>query len=400
MSTRKYDFLIIGAGIVGLSVAYELKKRFPQALIGVLEKESSEGLHASGRNSGVLHSGVYYSNDTLKARVCATGAARMRSFAAENSIPCLTSGKVIVATSESELATLYSILNNANANGIRAFSIDEKQLREIEPYATAGIAAIYTPDTAVIDNKLVLKRLVNLLEMSGVNFYWSHKLSHVLNNGEVVCSSEQFSYGHLFNCAGAYADSVAKKFDLAKDYALIPFKGIYWKLRPESQHLVRSNIYPVPDISLPFLGVHLTRSINGDVYIGPTAIPVLGRENYSILQGICPLEAVGIGLRLALMYLDNSQNFRKLAHMEISKYSKSNFVKAGQKLLPSMKAADMVATPKSGIRPQLYNLKTGRLEMDFILNHTDNSTHVLNAISPAFTSAFAFAEMIVDSSHL
>jgi L-2-hydroxyglutarate oxidase LhgO len=240
--------------------------------------------------------------------------------------------------------------------------------------------------------------LTVLLEQQGVQFLWRNGFKKIGGPGEIVTDQGKISYGYLFNCAGAYADVVAKSFGLAEEYALVPFKGIYWKLRPEAEHLVRANIYPVPDIDLPFLGVHLTRVISGDVYVGPTAIPALGRENYGLIEGIRPLEAMGVGYRLAGMYLSNRHNFRHMAHLELSKYLKHNFVAAAQRLLPSITSEDMIPTPKAGIRPQLVNLREGKLEMDYIFQHTDHSTHVLNAISPAFTSSFAFAEMIVNSS--
>lgn len=399
MTERSYDYLIVGAGIVGLTVAHELKTRFPSARIGVLDKEASVGMHASGRNSGVLHSGIYYSSDTLKARVCATGAKRMMEFAHEHGIPCSKSGKIIVATSERDLPTVDRLLRNAAENGIRAWRIDEKELRELEPFAATGPAAIYSPDTAVIDSRAVVKRLTVLLEQQGVQILLRHGVRKVGRTGEVVTDQGELSYGWLFNCAGAYADVVARHFGLAGDYALVPFKGIYWKLRREAEHLVRANIYPVPDIALPFLGVHLTRVISGDVYVGPTAIPAFGRENYGLIEGIRPQEAASVGYRLAGMYLRNRYNFRTLAHLELGKYRKHNFLAAARRLLPSITAEDMIPTPKSGIRPQLINLRNGKLEMDYIFEHATRSTHVLNAISPAFTSSFAFAEMIVSSSN-
>ena len=395
---QTYDFLIVGAGIVGLTVANELKTRFPSAGIAVIDKESGPGVHASGRNSGVLHSGIYYSSDTVKAKVCAAGAARMMEFAREHSIPFLKSGKVIIATSERDLPTVDKLLRNASENGIRSWRIDTKQLHEIEPHAAQGPAAIYSPDTAVIDSPAVVRRLTEILAQQGVSFFWQSGFRHVGTSGEVVTDRLKLGYGHLFNCSGAYADVVAKKFGLARDYALVPFKGIYWKLRPQANHLVRANIYPVPDIDLPFLGVHLTRVISGDVYVGPTAIPALGRENYGLIQGIRPVEAMQIGCRLAEMYLSDRLNFRRLAHVELSKYLKRNFLVAATRLLPDITAQDMIPTAKSGIRPQIVNVREGILEMDYILQHTDHSTHVLNAISPAFTSAFAFAKIIVDAS--
>lgn len=399
MSTTSFDFLVVGAGIVGLTVASELRKRHPLSSIAVLEKESRPGVHASGRNSGVLHSGIYYASDTLKAQVCAKGAERMRSFAAEHGIPCERSGKVILATQKSDLPTIERLLRNAKDNGIRAERLDEQGLREIEPNAAPGPAAIYSPDTAVINSAAVVDRLRELLEQQNVQFLWGYSVRTVSRgHTSVETNRGVVAYGYLFNCAGANADILARSFGLARDYALIPFKGIYWKLSPKANHLIRANIYPVPDISLPFLGVHFTRVINGDVYVGPTAIPALGRENYGLVQGLRVLEAIDIGWQLASMYFANRQNFRTLVHTELSKYRKSNFMASAKKLVPIIAPEDMVPTNKAGIRPQLVNLRERRLEMDYVLESTKTSMHVLNAISPAFTSSFAFAELIVNRS--
>jgi L-2-hydroxyglutarate oxidase len=400
MSSASFDFVIIGAGIVSLTVTNELLKRQPGVRVAVLEKEAVPGLHASGRNSGVLHSGIYYGSDTLKARVCATGARRMIEFAKAEGIAVNQCGKVILATSDEQLPMVEKLLRNARENDIPAEKIDHQQLRAIEPNAALGPAAIYCPTTAVIDGPAVIKRLREQLEQRGVKFIFNCHVKTPAGKGQLSTSQGIIHYGLLFNCAGAYADTVAKSYGLAGDYALVPFKGIYWKLSEMANPLVRANIYPVPDVSLPFLGVHLTRVIGDDVYVGPTAIPALGRENYGLLEGINLKEAAGIGFQLAEMYLRDENNFRKLAHNEIGKYSKANFLAAARKLLPALNKEDMVPTSKVGIRPQLINTKTCRLEMDYIVERTDDSVHVLNAISPAFTSGFVFAELIVDAGNI
>ena len=204
----------------------------------------------------------------------------------------------------------------------------------------------------------------------------------------------------LFNCAGANADRVAKLFNRGLAYTMIPFKGIYYKLRPESNYLLNSSIYPVPDINLPFLGVHLTKVIGGDVYVGPTAIPAFGRENYGIIKGVELSEGVNIGSELINMYLHNQHNFRFLVHTEVRKYFKPWFIKSAQKLMAGLKKEDLVLSNKVGIRPQLVNVKTKSIEMDYIIEQTEKSTHILNSISPAFTSSFAFSKWIVDRSEL
>ena len=392
-----FDYLIVGAGIVGLTTAWELKRRDPNTRILILEKEPRVGVHASGRNSGVLHSGIYYGADTLKAKVCATGAARMREFAAEHGIPCQRSGKVIVATNSKDLITIEHLLKNARDNHIRAEKLDADTIRSIEPHAYPYEAGIYSPDTAVIDSLGVVEKLRDLLSSHGVTLRYGQNVTTVKPDTRVVeLSGERIGYGFLFNCAGASADQVARPFGVGEHYALLPFKGLYYKLAPARDYLVKSSIYPVPDISLPFLGVHLTRVISGDVYVGPTAIPAFGRENYGVLSGLHIEESARIAWHLLQMYASNRQNFRHLVHTEMSKYLKSHFLQAAQKLVPEVQAADLLPSNKVGIRPQLVNIRERRLEMDFVLERTPHSLHVLNAISPAFTSSFAFAEMIVD----
>lgn len=392
-----FDYLIVGAGIVGLTVAWELKRRNPGVSILMLEKEPDVGYHASGRNSGVLHSGIYYAADTLKAKYCANGALRMREFAAEHGIRCERSGKVIIATSQQDLLTIERLLKNARDNGIRAEKLDAGGIRQIEPHAYPYEAGIYSPDTAVIDSPAVVAKLRDLLRDRGVTIVFDAAVSAVDTRHKIVdAAPHRYCYGYLFNCAGASADRVARFFNVGAQYALLPFKGLYYKLRPERSDLVKSNIYPVPDINLPFLGVHLTRVISGEVYVGPTAIPAWGRENYGMFAGLHLGESARIAWHLLQMYAANHQHFRDLVRVELAKYSKANFLAAARKLVPEVRADDLLPSSKVGIRPQLVNLKEKRLVMDFVLEQTADSLHVLNSISPAFTSSFAFAEAIVD----
>ena len=394
------DFLIVGTGIVGLTVAWELKKRHPLSKIIILEKESKVGLHASGRNSGVLHSGIYYGSDTLKAKVCSSGAKKMQEFADEYNISYNKSGKVIIATSEDDLATIDKLIKNASENGIIAKKLNEHEVKEIEPYANPYQSGIHVPETAVIDSKTVVKKLYDLLKGKGVIFKFnSPLLAQDKEDRAILTPREKFFYGYLYNCAGANADRIAKIFGKGLDYTMIPFKGIYYKLDPERNYLLNSSIYPVPDISLPFLGTHLTRVISGDVYIGPTAIPAFGRENYGILKGVKFNEGIKISSELLSMYIKNKSNFRLLAHTEIRKYLKPWFLKSAQELVPELNSSDLLPSNKVGIRPQLVNINTKEIEMDYIIEKTENSIHILNSISPAFTSAFSFAKLIVDESN-
>jgi L-2-hydroxyglutarate oxidase LhgO len=286
---------------------------------------------------------------------------------------------------------------NARNNGVNAERLDEQGIKQIEPAASPYEAGIYCPDTAVIDSNAVIQKLRSLLLQSGVKFYYGSLITSVTPSEKlVVTRNGEFTYGFLYNCAGAGADIVAKKFGFASDYTLVPFKGIYYKLKAHQTDLVKGNIYPVPDIELPFLGVHLTRVISGDVYVGPTAIPALGRENYGILKGIKLAEGFSIGRNLLTMYKENKENFRKLVHEEMKKYYKPSFVVAARKLCNQIQASDLESCNKVGIRPQLINTKSRTLEMDYIVEKGPDTLHVLNSISPAFTSSLAFNEWIVD----
>lgn len=396
---QTFDFIVVGGGIVGLTIAWELKQVNPKSTILVLEKESSAGLHASGRNSGVLHSGIYYGSDTLKAKVCSSGARKMREFATEHGIRFERSGKVIIATSESDLSILDKLLKNAKDSNINAEKLSASEIRKIEPYANPYQCGIYTPDTSIIDSRSVVDKLCVLLKERGVEFLFSSQLlDQDKKRRTVKTHNQEFSYGHLYNCSGANADTVAKLFGAGLKYSMLPFKGTYYKLHPNKRHLVKGNIYPVPNIKLPFLGVHLTRVINGNVYVGPTAIPALGRENYRFFEGVGLKEGLEIASELAWVYLKNKENFRELAHTEIRKYLKPWFARSAQNLIPNIEYKDLLPSDKVGIRPQLINIKTKSIETDYIVEHTSHTTHVLNSISPAFTSSFALAEWIVGES--
>lgn len=393
--TTTADFVIAGAGVIGLTVARELRRRHSKAKIVVLEKESVVGFHASGRNSGVLHSGIYYTPGTLKAKFCAEGARQMRDFAQAHGVPCRTPGKIILSTDPEDESGLDRLMANAEGNGIRAERIDAKMTREIEPHA-AQVPGIFCRDTGVIDSKGVLTALVDDLRESGVEFRHGPR-GEVVGAKESVLhvrSGETVSFGFFFNCAGARADRLAKLFGLARDFVLVPFKGIYFSLRPERADMVRESIYPVPDLRFPFLGIHLTRNVSGDVYVGPTAIPALGSKNYGLIKGVHCAEVFPIMGHLCKMYFSHDPQFRRLVHHEVAHYFKTRFLAAAQRLVPALTLRDLNASTKIGIRPQLVRRKGSRMEMDFVIEKTARSIHVLNAISPAFTCAFPFSRFI------
>ncbi len=385
--------VICGGGIIGLSLAREFLKKGADDII-VLEKEKDIGLHASGRNSGVLHAGIYYTPDSLKAKLCLKGNLFMKEFCKEKGIPVLETGKVIVTKNQKELKTLEELYVRAKKNGAIVKLIDEKELKEIEPYAQTVEKALYSPLTAVVDSKRVLREIEKeLVESKKVRILKGVKFERLISNTEIQTSAGIFKFNLFINSAGAYADKVAHSFSVGLNFKILPFKGTYRKLIKEKSHMVMGNIYPVPDIRNPFLGVHFTKSYDGTIYVGPTAIPAFGRENYGILKGV-DLEAISILWRDLVLFLTNKK-FRNVALTEPRKHFNKSFFRDISPMLKGLEPKDLIPSEKVGIRPQLVNWENKELVMDFLVIKDSNSIHILNAISPAFTSAFAFAEFVV-----
>lgn len=387
------EVLIIGAGIVGLTLAKELLKHGVSKII-IIEKESALGLHASGRNSGVLHAGIYYPPNTLKAQLCLKGNLLLQEYCEQKNLPLIKSGKVIVARSEIELPQLFQLFDRAKQNGAKVDIIDEIELAKIEPNAKTYQKALYSHYTAVVDNKAILAALQqDLLDSNKVTILFNTALKNSVSECVVNTSQGNIKYKQLINTAGAHADTIAHLFGVGKEYCLVPFKGIYHKLIPEKANWVNGNIYPIPNLGNPFLGVHFTKNISGDVYIGPTAIPALGRENYGIFQGI-DKEIFNIILQECVLFFTNSE-FRKVAREEPKKYCANYFYQDAKKLVKTLQPEWMLRAAKVGIRPQLIHRGEKKLIMDFLIIKEKNTLHVLNAISPAFTSSMAFAEYLV-----
>jgi L-2-hydroxyglutarate oxidase len=394
-ATLRYDFIIVGAGIVGLTLARELALRKSGRIL-VLEKEDKVGMHASGRNSGVVHAGIYYAADSLKARFCVEGGRRLLAYVDENKLPILKCGKVIVATKPENVKTLSTLMDRAKNNGVEAKRISLEELKELEPEAKSHEWAIWSPKTAVIDSKAVLLRLTEELKQLGVAVEYNQEVRNISPAEKSLKTGKNtYSYGFLYNTAGVYADRIAHFFGVGRKYRILPFKGLYWKATPEFTGKIKSLIYPAPDIRMPFLGVHITRTVDGKVLFGPTAIPAFGRENYTLLGGLDLLETPQIGWQLLKMLARNPGNFRSYVREEMARYRFKNFYNESKSLVHTLKPSDIGEFYKVGIRAQLMDLERGQLEMDFILEKGPDSLHVLNAISPAFTSAFAFAPHLV-----
>ena len=394
MNTRQADVLIVGGGIIGLTLARELLARGRENVV-ILEKEPELGRHASGRNSGVLHAGIYYSPDSLKARSCLRGNFLMREYCKQKGLPVLEKGKVIVARTEDELPALDELHRRAVANGAKVEFLDEKQLDDVEPSARTVGRALFSHYTAAVDPKLVLQSLRGDLEATGrATLLLGCQMLGRLGPGRVQTTQGEITYARLVNAAGAHCDRVARHFGLAEDYRLIPFKGIYRKMREGAAFALNGNIYPVPDVRNPFLGVHFSRSVHGDVYLGPTAIPALGRENYGVFSGA---DAGGLGILAqdAVLFFTNPR-FREVALVEPRKYIPAFFNRDARRLVKSFDASLFERAQKVGIRPQLVNWKTKELVMDFLVEAKDETVHVLNPISPAFTSSMDLAKSVAD----
>jgi len=399
MADLTCDFLVIGGGVIGVSIARELRRRY-QARVILIEKEQSPGQHASGRNSGVLHAGVYYKAGTLKARLCVEGNRRMREYCRARRIPINENGKVIVARSQDELYTLRELFTRSQANGVRAELVDGQALKAIEPCAKTVEQALYVKDTAVVNPQRVMASLVEDASREGVIMHLKCTWLGFEGTDIAKTSTGRIAYGHLVNSAGLFADRIAWAFEVGLQYRILPFRGQFYRLRRESKLQVRGNIYPVPDLRNPFLGVHFTRRPEGDVTVGPSALPLLGREQYRGLKGITMRDGLAMAKYLFRLFRRNQDHFRSIAWCEMRKRSRSGFFREAQGLGEGLEPADLLPGKEPGIRAQLVDTRAAELLNDFVVEPGPRSTHVLNAVSPAFTSSAPFSEYVVSGMKL
>ena len=388
------DFLVVGGGIVGLSIARELKARFSDSSVALIEKEAECGLHASGRNSGVIHAGFYYSADSLKAKFTREGNRALSEYCQSKNIPVNKCGKLVVARDETELPQLDELLRRGQANGVALQSISEAEARSIEPRVKTFQRAIFSPSTATADPGQVLQAMKLDALKEGITV---HQNAAYLGkaNGRLVTSAGDFQAGYVVNAAGLYADRVARDFGFSEDYRILPFKGIYL-YSEEPAGTLRTNVYPVPDLRNPFLGVHFTLLVDGRTKIGPTAIPAFWREQYQGLGNFKFNEFAEIIFRELGLLFFSGFDFKRLAVEETLKYFRSRLVSLASELLQNVNLEDYRHWGKPGIRAQLLNIKTRKLEMDFVIEGDARSLHVLNAVSPAWTCSLPFAKYLAD----
>lgn len=397
--TAPTDVAVIGGGIVGLALADALLERSPEAAVTVFEKETQLAQHASGRNSGVLHAGFYYAPDSLKARLTRQGNEMLRAFCAERVVPVRETGKVVVAQSENELPALDELLRRGQANGVTLESIDEAQLRELEPLARTCTRALWSPNTAVASPSAVVEALAARVRERGGRIELGSTVTAAGPGFVTTQRHGRIPVGHVINAAGLYADRVAHWFGVGEEYRMLPFKGLYWYGTWEPGRLQR-HVYPVPDARNPFLGVHLTVTVDGKTKIGPTAIPALWREDYGGLSGAKPREIAEVARTFPSFLISRHHDVPGLVRSELPKYSRKYLVKQATALVPSVRPEDFTIKGKPGVRAQLVDIRDRRLEMDFIVRPGERSTHVLNAVSPAWTSALAVARHVIESSDM
>jgi L-2-hydroxyglutarate oxidase LhgO len=388
------DVIVIGGGIVGLSVAMESTRRFPQLRLTVLEKEPRVGQHQTGHNSGVIHSGVFYKPGSIKARTCVEGAAAMVEFCQRHNIPLQICGKVIVATSEAEVPRVHDLLERGRANGIRDLRLlNRDQLREIEPHAE-GVVALHVPGTGITDFTLVCEKYAEITQAQGGTVRTSAQVSAIQKNGTesvVETHAGAFAGRFVINCAGLFSDRVSQMAGETPQVRIIPFRGEYYDLVPEKEFLVRTLIYPVPDPRFPFLGVHFTRRIRGGVDAGPNAVFAFKREGYkrtdfSVPDTFAALSFPGFW-RMAARF------WRSGVGESYHSVRKSAFVEALQKMVPEVREQDL-RPGGSGVRAQAIT-RAGALVDDFQFARSGNLLHLYNVPSPAATASLAIGRTVV-----
>lgn len=391
-----FDYLIIGGGIVGNSVAMQLKNLNPKLRVALVEKESSLAKHQSGNNSGVIHSGIYYKPGSLKAANCINGYNQLLNFCDQNDINYEICGKLIVATNSNQFSTLDSIFKRGNENGLKKLKIlGKEELQEREPHCS-GLKALHVPSTGIVDYTKITIKMSDIFLNEGGEIFLNSKVKKInksSNSFTVETNNRSFRSKKIINCSGLYSDKITKMTNPNEDITIIPFRGEYYDLVKEKRYLVKNLIYPVPDPNFPFLGVHFTRTIDGKIEAGPNAVLAFAREGY---------KNTNINFR-ELSQIITNKGFLKIAAKHwrnglselYRSFSKSAFTNELRKLVPEINENDLVAG-SSGVRAQACN-KKGELLDDFKLVFKDNILHVSNAPSPAATSCLSIGKTIINN---
>lgn len=393
MSNVVSDVAIIGAGVIGLAVGSALLDAKPNLKVTILEKETALGRHASGRNSGVLHAGFYYSPDSLKARFCRDGNSELKELCFRHGIPVMEVGKVVVARNAQENSRLDDLYEKGQRNQVDLELLSGKVLAKYEPLAITHERFLWSPRTAISDSASVLRAMRVEFQQKGGIVTTEYDAQLVNKSGEISV------FGHnaklIVNAAGAQSDRIARSLGLAKQYAMLPFMGIY-RSAPLKLLPVTRLVYPVPHPINPFLGVHLTLTLDGQVKIGPTAIPIFGREQYSLTNG-WSVDDIGQAIIAgSALIKGEAHSVWEILKSELPKLKQKSLVNEASALVPEVSQIKKWQKKPPGIRAQLVDKRTGRLEQDFVVETFHNSVHVLNAVSPGWTSSLPFSRWIVE----
>ena len=396
----KYDFAIIGSGIIGLTLAFKLKQKFNNSKIAIFEKEPNSISHGSGRNSGVLHSGIYYEPGSLRANLCVTGVKELKEYIKSENLWINECGKLLLPTSEYSYSNLENLFNRAKKNGVEINKIKNEEIKRIEPNTNCQFEyGLHVPFTSVADPKEVSKSLIENLKKMNVEINYNSKILKI-SEQKLFTQNNTIEAGHIFNCAGLFADEIAKNSNLEFRYNFLPFKGKYWKIKNKNfklNHLV----YPIPDLRYPFLGLHSSHNRHGDFYIGPSSTPVFGREQYNGILGDNLKESISLIFNFSKKIIFNENKLRTLALQELSLLTKRGFFNQIKKMFNNINPDDLeLSDQKVGIRSQIFDPQSKNLVNDFVVINQKNTTHVLNAISPAWSASFAFADHLINEAAL
>lgn len=387
------DVVIIGAGIMGLSIARSLNASHPMLKIVIVEKENQIGLHASGRNSGVLHAGFYYSPESLKAQFCRDGNYAMKKLAEKHKVDIRHVGKVVVARNEDELERMHFLFERGIANGVELEIFDDRGLHKYEPLAKTYKNFLWSPSTSIVDKVGILNALYSDLKIAGVNFLFNQKFIDS-DNKTAATENHRINYKHLINASGGGAISIAHRMGFGLNYEMIPFLGVYRGTEIHNLPISRL-VYPVPHLTNPFLGTHFTITTDGFVKIGPTAQPVIFSEQYKVMDGWNLKELIDSPKAIWSYFRHNVKNVCSLIKTEFPQLFESPLVDESSKLVPSSKNVEIWDRKPSGIRAQLLKSDTRVLEQDFVVEGDSTSTHLLNIVSPGWTSSIPFADWVV-----
>lgn len=389
-----YDFIIIGGGILGFSTAMQLQQRYPDKRILVLEKESGPAQHQTGHNSGVIHAGVYYTPGSLKARFCLEGNRRIKAFCDEHQVHYDECGKLLVATNEIEMQRMQALWERTEANGLERYWLSADELREREPNIV-GMGAIFVPSSGIVNYAQVTATMAKVFQQAGGEIRYGHRVNALLETtNEVRVSTEQetFTSRYMISCSGLMADRIVKMLGLKPDFTICPFRGEYYLLPEKHNQIVNHLIYPIPDPSMPFLGVHLTRMIDGTTTVGPNAVLALKREGYRKTD-ISPADLVQMFTNPGILKVLAKNLKPGLVEMKNSLF-KSAYLEEVRKYCPAIALSDLKPYP-AGVRAQAVS-RDGKLIDDFLFMNTKRSVNVCNAPSPAATSSLPIGEHIVD----